>query len=102
MNTINFASEVGEDLSGRGTAVDCRKRILKESAAVCLNFHGVRTVSDSFADELFGVLAVEKGEGWFRENLKVEGLSADVRLTILSAIQSRIERQQEDRQPVCQ
>lgn len=101
INVVDF----GQDLSGRATAIQCRQRVLKllqeGEVRVSVNFSGVRTVSESFADELFGVLVASCGEEWFRQKLKLDGLNPDVRLTILAAIQSRIERQHEDHQPVC-
>ena len=51
-----------------------------------LDFDGVEIVSDSFADKLFGVLIVDRGEDRFREKVALSNLNSFVRISILSAV----------------
>lgn len=104
MNTHLFRiSDLGTDLSNRQGAASLRARIISATAesaeAVALDFTGVRTISDSFADELFGVLAIELGPEWIRSHLSITNLSPDIRQTILEAVQFRIDRQEEQPAP---
>jgi hypothetical protein len=57
---------------------------------VTIDLEGVYTISESFADELFGILVKQEGEEWFRQHIVVRNASADVRRSILSGIEKRI------------
>ncbi len=87
-------ADLGTDLSSRHRASSLRNTIVAtveaEQARVCLDFTDVRTVSSSFADELIAVLVVVRGDEWFRENISVTGMSADVRQTVLESVDERI------------
>ena len=87
--SVNLALEYGTDLSSRRRAATLRREITGQTV---VNFADVRTISDSFADELFAVLVAERGEDWFKANVRVVNLPAHIRETILRAIQSRRER----------
>lgn len=93
---ISLAAEYGTDLSSRHKAVECRLRILDAAAEsqerVEINMTDVRTLSDSFADELFGILVVEQGDDWFKRHVLVSHLPQGLRWTILNAIQTRLNR----------
>lgn len=99
MNTarVELAQSFGTDLSDRSRAAILRERVVQVSATsqepFVIDFAGVRTVSDSFADELFGVLYLEHGPDWIRQHISAINLAPDVRLTILEAIQGRIDRE---------
>jgi hypothetical protein len=93
MTTFNIGRLVGSDISSRDRAAHLRRAILEDhqkSSRVVLDFSGVRTISESFADELFGVLIEEKGEEWFRTTVKVTDLAALPRKTVLEAIANRL------------
>ena len=92
---VSLASSYGTDLSSRRIAALLRQSILKAlsaSSPFTIDFVGVRTVSDSFADELFGVLVAENGTEWLRDHLSLVGLSPELRTVILSAIQRGLKR----------
>lgn len=77
-----------------------RARLLRESALaeaerthqkIVLDLSGVLSLSDSFADELFGVLAQSQGDRWFQQHVEVTGASDVVRSSIVRAIRARLE-----------
>jgi hypothetical protein len=95
MNTykIQIAEQYGTDLSNRYRAAQLRGEIASASSSEVLfeiDLARVRTISDSFADELFAVLVVEQGEEWFKQRVRVTNVTDEVRRTILSAIYERI------------
>lgn len=92
MITIKIAEELGTHLSSRSLATRLRARI--ESAVdagqvVVLDFAGVDTLSESFADEVFAVLDATRGAEWFRRGVRVHGLAGGPRDTVLGAILER-------------
>ena len=92
---IQIASEFGTDLSSRARAGLLRRRIADSvdtsSVPITVDFTGVRTLSTSFADEAFAVLVHNRGEEWFRENVRLIGDSPIVKSSISSAIAHRCE-----------
>jgi len=99
MKTTTYRlADLGTDLSSRHRASSLRNTIVAaveaEQAKVCLDFTDVRTVSSSFADELIAVLVVVRGDEWFRKNISVTGMSADVRQTVLECVNERISAQE--------
>jgi len=90
---IEIATAYGTDLSSRHRAAELRRGVLTQSDAgiepLTLDFAGVRSLSESFADEAFAVIVAERGEAWFREHLRLVNLSASVRLSILEAVFER-------------
>jgi hypothetical protein len=92
MKTLIIVEICGKDVSSRNRAAGLRLQIVADAAAqkVRLDFAGVRTVSESFADELFGVLIEDYGEQWFREHVEVANLSDLSRETVLDAIAHRL------------
>lgn len=88
--------DMGRDLSSRERARLLREQFLAEVGAnplrLTFDFDGVRTLSDSFADELLAVLVVERGEAWFRDHVHLANLSPELRLVVLNAIQARLRR----------
>lgn len=91
---VRLAQEYGTDLSSRFKASGLRRQI--ESSAdllpVVLDFEGVYTMSESFADELIGLLVASRGHDWFRENVRVCNMAPEVRLSVLKAVRTRLER----------
>jgi hypothetical protein len=100
-NKINLAETLGTDLSNRRGAARLRSEIIRKICGpddlLTIDFAGVRTLSDSFADELFGVLVENRREPWFRQHVRLVNLRADIRLTILEAIQQRLDRLEAER-----
>ncbi len=92
--TIHISSQIGTDISSRTSAARLREEIVREVVngveCVTLDFAGVRTVSESFADEFFAILASEFGDEWFRTHIRVVHLNPFHRKTILGAIAHRI------------
>lgn len=94
MTTILIVEIYGSDISSRARAALLRREIINSTAEgrkVELDFEGVRTISESFADEAFGVLVQDKGEEWFRSHVKVTNLEPLPRATILEAVAERID-----------
>ena len=92
--SINILTICGIDLSSRSRASAVRNEILQAvdilGNRIAVDFDGVRTVSHSFADELFAVLILERGEVWFRENIEVRNAKPNVRYALLEAISERV------------
>ncbi|NBV89253.1 MAG: DUF4325 domain-containing protein [Betaproteobacteria bacterium] len=92
-HTVEIAKTFGTDLSSRQRAAALRLDITSQTAAgitpVTLDFAGVRTVSESFADGAIAVLVAERGEEWFRQNVRLVNLSPFVRLSVLEAVDER-------------
>ena len=84
---------IAQHLASRGRASSVREEVLVAASQgrVVIDLTGVESVSDSFADELFGVLAEEQGETWFQGHLEVRGASDVVRSAIVRAIRSRLD-----------
>jgi len=89
---LNIAELAGTDLSARTRARALRADVVAR-APVTLDFSGVECVSDSFHDELFGVLVAERGLEWFRANVVLEGLDVAIRQDLLAAVRARLEQQ---------
>jgi hypothetical protein len=93
--TIEIVEIYGSDISSRARAALLRKEVINATAdgtIVDLHFDGVRTISESFADELFGVLVQEKGADWFRSFVRVRNIEPLPRATVLEAVAERLER----------
>lgn len=92
-HTVEIAKTFGTDLSSRQRAATLRLDIATQTAAgitpVTLDFAGVRTVSESFADGAIAVLVAERGEEWFRQNVRLINLTPAVRLSVLEAVDER-------------
>ena len=92
--TYILVGELGSDLSSRARASALRARVVSAVEGGCQHVHvdlqGVRTISSSFADELFAVIVAAKGEEWFKAHIKVVNVSVSLRRTILEAIEDRL------------
>lgn len=95
MTRLSIEELCGTDVSSRSCAAEVRRQVLaavdQDQSKVEIDCSGVRTISDSFADELFGVLASEKGRDWFRDWIVVSHLGEFPRATVVEAIQNRTE-----------
>lgn len=92
---INFVERFGTDVSSRWRAAELRAEIARTvdrgTSPCSIDLAGVRTVSDSFADEAFAILVVERGDEWFRKNVRLLNLSTELRTSILGSILNRLE-----------
>ena len=82
------------DLSSRVTGVAVRDAMLADIGVgenrVSVDCVGIRTLSESFADEVFGILVAERGKAWFKQRVAVTGFSETTRAAILRAIAERL------------
>ncbi|EYF03400.1 STAS-like domain-containing protein [Chondromyces apiculatus] len=95
MTTIHLAQELGTHLSSRTTGATLRRRI--ESAValgqtVTVDWTGVDTVADSFADEAFAVLVEAHGPDWFKRGVHMHALDGVLRDTVLGTVLERRRR----------
>ena len=92
--SISLKDRLGTDVSSRARAASLRSAVVGLIDAgrthVTIDLDGVCSISESFADELFGVLTTSKGEVWFKKHIVLVNLSDDLRYSILSAINNRI------------
>ncbi|WP_081619317.1 STAS-like domain-containing protein [Thioalkalivibrio sp. ALE28] len=81
----------GTDLASRTTAAALRAEVIAASKAglVTVNFSSVESVSESYADESFGVLADEFGLEWVTEHVRFEGIKPEVLRALAEAIYRR-------------
>lgn len=95
MTTIHLAKRYGTDISSRRTASMLRRelvtRIQKGQVRATIDFDGVESVSDSFLDELFGVIVRDLGKQWFRDYIKLINVQPDDRSSILQVVALRLE-----------
>lgn len=87
--TIELGAK-GTDLSGRVLGRELRQQIVTSNCRVHLDFEGVECASESFLDELFGVLVLRKGKSWFREHVKVSNLPHTIRADIAQVVSQRL------------
>ena len=91
-NSITFKIE-NSDLASRQAAAELRSKIESQVDAgknVAINFRNVFSVSESFADELFGVLVLRQGLSWLSENVAIIDADTLVFRAIISAIRQRL------------
>jgi hypothetical protein len=82
---------VGTDLSSRQVAAGIRRQIeqLAETHTVIVDLSHVLSISESFADEAFGVLVSQRGLEWLAEH--VHFLAGEpIFLSIAQAIRERL------------
>lgn len=90
---IRVTVEGGTDVSGRSLARQLRRGLVRATESVgrvTLDFAGVECASDSFLDELVGVLVAERGKAWFREHVTVVNLRGCLRSDLLSVVNARL------------
>lgn len=88
--------DIAQHLASRERARRLREEVVatieRTGQKVAIDLTDVLSVSDSFADELFGVLAQTRGDRWFQKHIAVTGASAVVRSSIVRAIRARLDR----------
>jgi hypothetical protein len=84
----------GTDLSSRATGSAVRNiidnAIAVGATSVTVDCAGIRTLSESFADEVFGILVSTHGKPWFKNHVAVIGLTDSTRTAILRAVHERL------------
>ena len=98
MATANLREQItvklpGPDLASRKTAAAQRSQVtdlVGHGKKVVIDLSTVLSISASYADELFGVLAATHDLGWLRENVKVRGAQEPVLRSIALAVKRRL------------
>src|SRR3990172_7582150 len=83
----------GPDLASRKTAAIERHKLLGHAAAgnkVVVDLSDVVSVSYSYGDELFGVLAAVQGWDWLSKTVRLEGANEHVLRVIAEVINRRL------------
>ena len=96
METIQICP-IGSDLASRRSAAQLRhdsEELLDQNERVVFDLSKVESVSESYADELFGVLALSTGTEKFFGSVAIRGASRIVLEQIAKAIQVRLEGQE--------
>ena len=81
------------DLASRSEASKFRVRLLKiinDDSSVNIDFQGVESISDSYADELFGILALSLGIEKFFRIISIINASDRIFQVIAANIHTRI------------
>jgi anti-anti-sigma regulatory factor len=84
---------IGPDLASRKTAASERHKLLSHAAAgntVIVDLSDVVSLSYSYADELFGVLAAVRGWDWLSKAVRLEGANEQVLRVIAEVINRRL------------
>jgi hypothetical protein len=79
----------GSDLSSTKLASELRQSILDEidlGFNVEIDFKGVRSLSNGWTRNTFGVIVKEKGETFFKNHILLSNMSKGVRKSILEGI----------------
>jgi hypothetical protein len=99
MTEINIKL-IGADLAARKTAAIERHKVTAHIAAgnrVAVDLSDVISVSYSYADELFGVLAAVNGLDWLAKNIRIIGANEHVLRVVAEVVHRRLK---ETGQPV--
>ncbi len=79
----------GTDLSSTKLAAELRKSILEEidlGFNVEIDFKGVRSLSNGWTRNAFGVIVKTKGEDFFQNHILLSNMSKGVRASVLEGI----------------
>ena len=82
------------DLASRNIAREFRtdiENVLRQGQNVVIDLDNVLSVSDSFGDELFGILALELGLEAFGEKVTITNAKTSILRSIAETIQIRID-----------
>ncbi|MGE0969064.1 STAS-like domain-containing protein [Klebsiella sp. WOUb02] len=91
MNKIAYKLPEG-DLASRNQAIPQRHQIevlIKDGNAVDLDLSGVYSISESYSDEIFGVLVVKFGVTRVLSQIKIRNASPSILKSIAKVIQRR-------------
>lgn len=81
--------ELGSSLASRARGRELRLQVKANDGPCTLDFAEVLSVSESFADELLGVLVADHGVDWLSQHIAFENVSTPVRGVILDVIERR-------------
>lgn len=79
----------GSDLSSTKLATELRKSILEEidlGFNVEVDFAGVRSLTNGWTRNAFGIIVKEKGEKFFKNHILLSNMSRGVRKSVLEGI----------------
>ena len=79
----------GSDLSSTKLAAELRKSILEEidlGFNIEVDFKGVRSLSNGWTRNAFGVIVKEKGEDFFKNHILLSNMTKGVKQSILEGI----------------
>lgn len=91
MNKIAYKLPEG-DLASRNQAIPQRHKIellIQEGNSVDLDLSGVFSISESYSDEIFGVLVVKFGVAKVLDQVKIRNASPSILRSIAKVIQRR-------------
>ncbi|WP_191938352.1 STAS-like domain-containing protein [Pantoea agglomerans] len=94
MNIIDIRLP-GGDLASRHLAIDARHNIekyIKKNNIVFLDLSNVESISESYSDELFGILAAKNGVTSLLSHLKIKNANASVLLSIATVMKRRADQ----------
>ncbi len=98
---IKLATKLGTDISSRRSGNILRHEIasfvLSGLTPLEIDFEQVACVSDCFLDELFGIMVRDFGTKWFRDNIRITGISPEDRVFLLRVIRRRLDEQLDPR-----
>ncbi len=90
----NFTLKLpGSDLASRNSAARERYKLIssvQKGQHIIIDFDEVLSISESYADELFGVLATQYGLEWITRNIAFIGISDSVLEVIATVIDRRL------------
>lgn len=88
MTTIRL-HQLGSSLASRARGRELRLQLETTGGRCTLDFDGVLSVSESFADEVLGVLVETYGVDWLSQHVAFENVSPPVRTVILDVVERR-------------
>ena len=83
----------GTDLSSTKVATELRKSVLAEidlGFNVEIDFKDVRSISNGWARNAFGLIVRDKGEEFFKNHILISNMSKTIRTTILESIEETV------------
>ena len=83
----------GTDLSSTKVATELRKSVLEEidlGFNVEIDFKDVRSISNGWARNAFGLIVRDKGEEFFKNHILISNMSKTIRTTILESIEETV------------
>lgn len=90
---LSLTTEVGRYPSSRAKGAAFRRQLTQALAngapTVQVDLQGVEAMSDSFADEVFGVLVAQRGKDWFKAHINLLNLTPVLREDLLAVLRRR-------------
>ena len=90
---LSLIAEVGRYPSSRAKGALFRRQIKAAlgggATSAMIDLEGIEAMSDSFADEVFGVLAAQHGKEWFKKHITLVNLTPTIREDLLAVLRRR-------------